>query len=1325
MHPNLGKSVPVLHKLYSFAIVAFLLLQNLLILSPTSAEAAAPTELFFSEYIEGSSNNKALEIYNGTGADINLSTYVVQMYFNGASTNPTTINLTGTVAGNGTFVLAPTNANATILAVANQQFGTAWFNGDDAVVLRKGGAAGPIIDVIGQIGFDPGTEWGTGLVSTADNTIRRKSAVSTGDTNATNVFDPSAEWNGFATDTFDGLGSHTFTDTGTPTPTPATPTPTPTTPTPTPSVTPTPTPTVTPTPTPTPGTPDSVVISQVYGGGGNSGAQYKNDFIEIFNRSGSAVDLTGWSVQYASSGGTTWSRTSLSGSIAPGQYYLIQQAAGTGGSVDLPNPDAIGTLALGGSDGKVALVSNNTSLTGGCPTSNANVVDFVGYGSANCFEGTGATPSLSSTAAAIRNNDGCEDTGNNSADFTALTPAPRNSASPTKNCIVGEAAPSVSTTNPSNGATNVSLTSNITINFNEPVTVFGNWFQVSCSMSGVHTGTVSGGSRSFSINPDIDFVGNELCTVTVFGSQVSDLDAQDPPDNMAADYSFSFRTVSVRSSAEHLVMGNPSNAAADVNTPNNYLLAKPQFVASYNRDRLIPNWTSWHLDSSWLGGTNRTDDFAPDNSLPQGWYRVGDGDYSGSGFNRGHMTPSGDRTSSVPDNQATFLMTNMIPQSDDNNQGPWEKLESYSRSQVGGGNELYIISGGHGDGGVGDNGPRTTIGPGIAVPALTWKVIVVLPVGDNDVSRVTTQTRTIAVIMPNGQGIRNDSWQKYLVSVDQVEALTGYDFFSNVPEEIQSVIEAKPDPSNNNAPIANNQSVTTAEDSQKSITLTASDANVGNALTYTVETEPSHGTLSGSGADLTYLPSADYNGVDSFVFRVSDGTSSSTATVSINVTAVNDAPVLSAIGNKTIDEDTTLTFTAQATDVDTAANILVYSLVNPPAGALINPVTGEFNWNAAEPGVYHFGIKVADSGNPALSDEETITVTVKDVTAPVISNAPANQTLEASSADGTVANWNEPTANDNVDGTVAVECTRASGSTFALGSTMVSCTASDQAGNVSSHSFRITVRDTIEPVLNLPGNISVNTGTNNAAVNWNASAVDTVSGNVAVVCNPLSGSTFALGQTTVNCSATDGAGNTANGSFVVAVIDAKAPTVAIESPIGGATYTIGQSVAAVYNCSDAGSGINSCTGTVASGALIDTSSVGMKTFAVTAFDNAGNRTTETISYSVGFGILALFDQTKANNSGSAIQIQLQIVGASGNNLSAANVKIQAVRVDPGALPVESPGSSNPENMFAFDSASQSYKYNLKSEKTWAPGTYRLVFNVAGDPAEHFVEFIIK
>ena len=179
-----------------------------MMIEPLERRELLAADLFISEYIEGSSNNKALEIFNDTGAPIDLATgvYAVKMYFNGSAAVGLTINLTGTVQTGDVYVVAQASANATILAQADQTNASGWFNGDDAVVLTKNGA---ILDVIGQIGVDPGTEWGTGLQSTADNTLRRKFEISGGDVNGADAFDPAVQWDGFATDTVNGLGSHT------------------------------------------------------------------------------------------------------------------------------------------------------------------------------------------------------------------------------------------------------------------------------------------------------------------------------------------------------------------------------------------------------------------------------------------------------------------------------------------------------------------------------------------------------------------------------------------------------------------------------------------------------------------------------------------------------------------------------------------------------------------------------------------------------------------------------------------------------------------------------------------------------------------------------------------------------------------------------------------------------------------------------------------------------------------------------------------------------------------------------------------------------------
>jgi uncharacterized protein len=176
-----------------------------------------------------------------------------------------------------------------------------------------------------------------------------------------------------------------------------------------------------------------VVISQVYGGGGNSGAALKNDFIEIFNAGSSPVSLNGWSVQYASSAGTSWAVTPLGNvTLSPGQYYLVQEAVGAGGSANLPTADATGTIAMSATTGKVALVSSITALTGAAPVS-GSIVDLIGFGAASAAEGS-ATPALANTTAALRAANGCTDANNNSTDFAIGTPNPRNTASPTNSC---------------------------------------------------------------------------------------------------------------------------------------------------------------------------------------------------------------------------------------------------------------------------------------------------------------------------------------------------------------------------------------------------------------------------------------------------------------------------------------------------------------------------------------------------------------------------------------------------------------------------------------------------------------------------------------------------------------------------------------------------------------------------------------------------------------------------------------------------------------------------------------------------------------------------
>ena len=298
----------------------------------------------------------------------------------------------------------------------------------------------------------------------------------------------------------------------------------------------------------------NLVVSQIYGGGGNAGATYTHDYIEIFNRGTSAVSLDGMSLQYASATGTgnfganSGQLTELSGSLAPGQHLLVQEASNAAVGLPLPTPDIVDdtAISMAAGAGKVALLTGQTTL--GCnggsapcdPAALARIVDLVGYGNANFSEGSPA-PAISATLSDFRAEGGCVDTDNNAFNFAAATPNPRNTASPLHDCS-GEFAPSIASISPADGASGVPLDSDITITFSEPVNVTGDWFAISCTSSLNHPAVVTGGPTTFTLNPSADFASLETCSVVVVGAQVTDQDTADPPDRVVGNPSWSVTT---------------------------------------------------------------------------------------------------------------------------------------------------------------------------------------------------------------------------------------------------------------------------------------------------------------------------------------------------------------------------------------------------------------------------------------------------------------------------------------------------------------------------------------------------------------------------------------------------------------------------------------------------------------------------------------------------------------------------------------------------------------------------------------------------------------
>jgi endonuclease G len=246
----------------------------------------------------------------------------------------------------------------------------------------------------------------------------------------------------------------------------------------------------------------------------------------------------------------------------------------------------------------------------------------------------------------------------------------------------------------------------------------------------------------------------------------------------------------------HLALGNPSDATTDGKDKDNYLMVKPYFALSYNNAKGTPNWVSWHLSQGDLGKAPRKQRFDTDTELPDGFTRITHGDYTDTGFDRGHMCPHGDRALDETMSYATFVMTNIVPQAHQCNAGAWESLEVYERYLAKKGKDLFIVAGPIGRGGTGTKGQETTVAHGkVTVPEKVFKVILVVDrTKDADPAKwVNSDARLIAVIMPNDTSVDDDNWGQYRCSVEDVEKATGLKFFTNAPREILAPLKTKVD----------------------------------------------------------------------------------------------------------------------------------------------------------------------------------------------------------------------------------------------------------------------------------------------------------------------------------------------------------------------------------------------------------------------------------------------------------------------------------------------------------------------------------------------------
>jgi DNA/RNA endonuclease G (NUC1) len=743
------------------------------------------------------------------------------------------------------------------------------------------------------------------------------------------------------------------------------------------------------------GSPD-IVISQVYGGGNNSGAPLRNDFVELFNRGGTTVSLSGWSVQYTSATGTGNFGANLTPlpavSLEPGQYFLVQEAGGTTNGVALPTPDATGSINMSATGGKV-LVTNTTSpiaCNGGStpcsPSQLAQIVDLVGYDGANFFEGSAAAPTLSNSLANLRKQDGCQDTNDNAADFASAAPVPRNTATPVQPCpgvfplgaldhvtitgpttvtagltikltatprdqhnqTVGTATivwssddESVATVDASGTVTGILASANpveITATATDDTITRSATFQINVVSPEIHWIDVSSSSTSLppgfqtqlfatarvaqngtiipadfvfeAVDPQIAGVANVQNTglVTAVAAPANGTDRPGLriiATPVAGGIPDTFITHSIFVETPHPAppeiygtndeFGDPT--AASPSNPNDLLIVRPQYTLSYNESHGTPNWVSYELDArQMVVGQDRCNCFTADPLLPAD-KQILTSDYTGSGFDRGHMARSFDRTAGNTDNAATFYLTNIVPQTADLNQGVWAQFENALGDSARSGRAVYIITGPWYD----PSQPlRFVKNEGkIAIPDRTWKLALIgadlggVPFTKGSLATWDdlAGTTVLAVSMPNIVGVRNDPWQSYLTTVDDIEAATGYDFLSLLPLAFQSVVEGHAQP-----PVANaGGPYTTLKNSSVTFSAAGSTFPSGDDVTFTWDFGDGSGA-SGSAPTHTYAQAGSFTAT----LTVTDpyGANSS-ATTQITVQSTLDGI---AVLNRDVDE---------------------------------------------------------------------------------------------------------------------------------------------------------------------------------------------------------------------------------------------------------------------------------------------------------------------------------------------------------------------------------------------------------------------------------------
>jgi endonuclease G, mitochondrial len=298
-------------------------------------------------------------------------------------------------------------------------------------------------------------------------------------------------------------------------------------------------------------------------------------------------------------------------------------------------------------------------------------------------------------------------------------------------------------------------------------------------VDGELVGSASG--MSFEISIDSEVLGNGTHTL-----QATAFDTAQNSGRSTVQFEVFNALTGAAAQSVHLTLGAPDDSSSSTNETK-FLVLKTQFALSHNSTRKGANWVAWQLSPRWLGSASRSQGFTADPDIPSTLAQATSADYTNSGFDRGHLCPSADRTASATDNESTFRVTNILPQSRNSNGGPWLDLEDEGRREVAAGKDVFIYAGGLFE------GPEQRIGSGVQVPSHFWKVFVVVPRGTSSAKGVRATSRVLAVVIPNRDAdvAATADFSQYLVSVRSLETRTGLNFLSDVPMSIQEIVETR------------------------------------------------------------------------------------------------------------------------------------------------------------------------------------------------------------------------------------------------------------------------------------------------------------------------------------------------------------------------------------------------------------------------------------------------------------------------------------------------------------------------------------------------------